>query len=53
MIDFISNHKEDLMAIGGAIVAIASALANLFPKAGKLSKLVHFLALNFKVDKVK
>ena len=44
----LSAHKEDLVAIGGAIVAIASALANIFPKASFLGKIVHFFALNFK-----
>lgn len=48
MFDFLTSHQEDLMLIGTSLVAIASALANLFPKATLLGKLVHFLALNFK-----
>lgn len=49
--NIVSEHKDDIAAIGGAVVVIASALANIFPKASFLGKIVHFLAINFKVDK--
>lgn len=49
MFDVIMNHKEDLALIGTSLIAIMSAAANIFPKAGTLGKIVHFLALNFKV----
>lgn len=49
LITTVSAHKEDIAAIGGSIVIIASALANIFPKATFLGKFVHFAALNFKV----
>lgn len=51
MLDIITTHKDDLMIIGTSLVAIASALANIFPKATLLGKIVHFLALNFKTGK--
>lgn len=49
MLELITNHKDDLILIGTALVTIASALANIFPKATKLGKLANFLALNFKI----
>jgi hypothetical protein len=49
MLDLITSHKEDLAAIVGSVVIIASALANIFPKATLLGKIAHFLALNFRV----
>lgn len=51
MLDIILSHKEDVLAIAGAVVIIASALANIFPKATLLGKIAHFLALNIKVGK--
>lgn len=48
MFDFFTTHQADLIVIGTSIVAIASAAANIFPKATLLGKIVHFFALNFK-----
>lgn len=47
----ITENKENIAVIGAALVTIASALANIFPKASRLGKLANFLALNFTVDK--
>ena len=43
------------IAVGilGAVVVVASTLANMVGKSGFLGKLVHFLALNVTVDKAK
>lgn len=49
MFDFFAAHQTDLALIGTSVVAIASALANIFPKASLLGKIVHFFAFNFKV----
>lgn len=48
MFDIIASHKDDFVVIGTSLIAIASALANIFPKATLLGKIVNFLALNFK-----
>lgn len=49
MFDFFTTNEVYLVAIGGAVVTIASALSNIFPKATVLGKVAHFLALNFHV----
>lgn len=47
----LAENKESLLAIVTGVVTIASALANIFPKASFLGKFANFLALNFKVGK--
>lgn len=49
MIEFFTTNEVYLAAILGGIVTIASALANIFPKATVLGKVAHFLALNFHI----
>lgn len=52
MLQFITNHETltAAVAVWGVITTAASSLANIFPKAKKLGKIVHLLALNFKVS---
>lgn len=45
--NLLGNH-EDLALLLTGLVTVASALANLFPKATLLGKIVHLLALNLK-----
>lgn len=40
------NHG-DLLELGGAIVTIASVLANVVPPHTVVGKILHFVALNF------
>lgn len=50
MFDFLSTHQADFLAVLTGLVTIASAAANIFPKATVLGKIVHFFALNFNVQ---
>ena len=51
---FIIENWESIagaaIAVWTGVVAGASALANIIPKKG-LGRIVHFLAINFNVDK--
>lgn len=54
MLEFLTAHVSDIVVILTAIVTAASAIANLTPTetdnkiVAAVSKLVNFLALNFK-----
>lgn len=42
-----------ILTVVTGVIAVASALANVVSKQGFFGKLIHFLAVNIKVDKVK
>jgi hypothetical protein len=47
--DYLVAHTKEIGEVIAATIAFASAIANIFPKATTFGKIVHFLALNFKV----
>lgn len=48
------NGLGEWVVVGaGVVIAVASTLANIVDKKSMLGKIVHWLAINIKVDKVK
>jgi len=50
MFEYLNTHQTELVNLGTAIIAVFSVLANIVPKDNIFGKIVHFIALNFKVQ---
>lgn len=48
ILNIVTNHEflTAAVAVWGVITTAAAGLAKIFPKAGKLSKVVHLLAVD-------